>query len=122
MNRLRTLRDPNHLPALDRGIVMDRPGAGMGDDQPPPRIFLLYGSLRERSFSRLAVEEAARLLILFGAEVRIFDPATYRCPIRWRATIILLCMSFVSTRFGPRAWSGAAPSGMADYRYNEGAD
>ena len=80
MNRLRTLRDPNHLPALDRGIVMDRPGAGMGDDQPPPRIFLLYGSLRERSFSRLAVEEAARLLILFGAEVRIFDPSDLPLP------------------------------------------
>lgn len=28
----------------------------------PPRILLLYGSLRERSFSRLLSEEAARLL------------------------------------------------------------
>lgn len=43
-------------------------------DAPAPRILLLYGSLRERSFSRLAVEEAARLLKYFGAEVRIFDP------------------------------------------------
>ncbi|QJQ94916.1 MULTISPECIES: arsenical resistance protein ArsH [Halomonadaceae] len=40
----------------------------------PPRILLLYGSLRERSFSRLAVEEAARLLQAMGAETRIFDP------------------------------------------------
>lgn len=39
-----------------------------------PRILLLYGSLRERSFSRLAVEESARLLTHFGAETRIFDP------------------------------------------------
>lgn len=39
-----------------------------------PRILLLYGSLRERSFSRLAVEESARLLTAFGAETRIFDP------------------------------------------------
>jgi arsenic resistance protein ArsH len=40
----------------------------------PPRILLLYGSLRERSFSRLAVEEAARLLEAMGAETRIFSP------------------------------------------------
>jgi len=39
-----------------------------------PRILLLYGSLRERSFSRLAVEEAARLLEAMGAETRIFNP------------------------------------------------
>ncbi|MBU3023344.1 arsenical resistance protein ArsH [Aestuariibacter sp. A3R04] len=39
-----------------------------------PRILLLYGSLRERSFSRLVVEEAARLLEKLGAETRIFDP------------------------------------------------
>ena len=40
----------------------------------PPRILLLYGSLRERSFSRFATEEAARLLTALGAEPRIFDP------------------------------------------------
>jgi arsenic resistance protein ArsH len=40
----------------------------------PPRILLLYGSLRERSFSRFATEEAARLLRALGAETRIFDP------------------------------------------------
>ncbi|MFC3167660.1 arsenical resistance protein ArsH [Paracoccus fontiphilus] len=39
-----------------------------------PRILLLYGSLRERSFSRFAAEEAARLLQAFGAEPRLFDP------------------------------------------------
>ncbi|XOV80700.1 MAG: arsenical resistance protein ArsH [Aestuariibacter sp.] len=39
-----------------------------------PRILLLYGSLRERSFSRLVVEESARLLTHMGAEVQIFDP------------------------------------------------
>nr|WP_273019727.1 arsenical resistance protein ArsH [Oceanicaulis sp. UBA2681] len=37
-----------------------------------PRILLMYGSLRERSFSRLAVEEAGRLLELLGAEIRMF--------------------------------------------------
>lgn len=41
----------------------------------PPRILLLYGSLRERSFSRFLTFEAARLLEYLGAEPRIFDPA-----------------------------------------------
>jgi len=39
-----------------------------------PRILLLYGSLRNRSFSRLLTEEAARILARFGAETRTFDP------------------------------------------------
>ena len=45
-----------------------------------PRILLLYGSLRERSLSRLAVEEAARLLQFFGCEARIFDPSDLPLP------------------------------------------
>ena len=40
-----------------------------------PRILLLYGSLRERSYSRLVIEESARLLTTMGAETRIFNPA-----------------------------------------------
>jgi arsenic resistance protein ArsH len=40
----------------------------------PPRFLLLYGSLRERSYSRLLTEEADRLLRSFGAETRIYDP------------------------------------------------
>lgn len=40
----------------------------------PPRILLLYGSLRERSYSRFATEEAARILERLGCETRIFDP------------------------------------------------
>lgn len=40
----------------------------------PPRILLLYGSVRERSYSRLVTEEAARLLQTLGAETRIFNP------------------------------------------------
>lgn len=80
MSRLRTLTDAGHLPALDPAFVIPRPAAGLGADQPPPRILLLYGSLRERSFSRLAVEEAARLLQLFGAEMRIFDPSGLPLP------------------------------------------
>jgi len=49
--------------------------APVGDMTHPPRILLLYGSLRERSFSRFLTEEAARILAHFGAEVKIFDPA-----------------------------------------------
>jgi arsenic resistance protein ArsH len=39
-----------------------------------PRILLLYGSLRKRSYSRLLAEEAARIIAEMGAETRIYDP------------------------------------------------
>ncbi|MGE0022077.1 MAG: arsenical resistance protein ArsH [Hyphomicrobium sp.] len=45
-----------------------------------PRILLLYGSLRERSFSKFLAEEAARLLEAFGAETRLFDPHGFPLP------------------------------------------
>ena len=73
-DRLRALPDPYHLPALDRTRL--RPI----DIGVPPRFLLLYGSLRQASCSRRVVEEAARLLLLFGAEVRIFDPADLPLP------------------------------------------
>jgi arsenical resistance protein ArsH len=43
--------------------------------QHPPRILLLYGSVRKRSFSRFASEEAGRILQRFGAETRTFNPS-----------------------------------------------
>ncbi|WP_277761690.1 arsenical resistance protein ArsH [Pseudomonas sp. A34-9] len=49
-------------------------------DAHKPRILLLYGSTRERSFSRLLVEEAARLLEHFGAETRTFNPSGLPLP------------------------------------------
>lgn len=65
------------LPNLDANLfeVPNLEGLGLtaGNTQ-APKILLLYGSLRERSFSRLATEEAARLLNALGAETRIFDP------------------------------------------------
>lgn len=64
---------PNIKPdQLDRP-TLDRL-AQMGELSHAPRILMLYGSLRERSFSRFLTEEAARILEHFGAEVRIFDP------------------------------------------------
>jgi arsenic resistance protein ArsH len=45
-----------------------------------PRILLLYGSLRKRSFSRLLSEEAARILRRLGAETRMFNPAGLPLP------------------------------------------
>ena len=46
----------------------------------PPRFLLLYGSPRERSYSRLLTEEAARLLQAMGGETRLFDPTGLPLP------------------------------------------
>lgn len=79
--RLRRLTDPEYLPALDERFTRQQPGLELPDPLGhPPRILLLYGSLRERSYSRLVVEEAARLLHYFGAEPRVFDPSDLPLP------------------------------------------
>lgn len=64
------------LPNLDPALLGDPPPVSGHR----PRILLLYGSTRERSFSRLLVLEAARLLERFGAETRIFDPSGLPLP------------------------------------------
>lgn len=46
----------------------------------PPKILMLYGSLRERSYSRLLAEEAGRILEGLGCEVRFFHP--HELPIK----------------------------------------
>jgi arsenic resistance protein ArsH len=46
----------------------------------PVKILLLYGSLRERSFSKLVVQESARILNSLGCETRIFDPSGLPLP------------------------------------------
>lgn len=46
----------------------------------PPRILILYGSVRERSFSRLLAEESARLLQAMGAEIQVFNPSGLPLP------------------------------------------
>ncbi|MBY6066803.1 arsenical resistance protein ArsH [Leisingera aquaemixtae] len=54
--------------------------AAPGDPRHPPRILLLYGSLRAVSYSRKAAEEAARVLRALGCETRIFDPSGLPLP------------------------------------------
>ena len=66
------------LPNLDRACFLRSDAAsltpaGATPLAHAPRILMLYGSLRERSFSRLLSFEAARLLSTLGAEVRIFN-------------------------------------------------
>lgn len=67
------------LPNLDLSLFDPLPIASRPKDQ-KPRILLLYGSTRERSFSRLLVEEAARLLEHFGAQTRVFNPSGLPLP------------------------------------------
>ncbi|MBX9754567.1 MAG: arsenical resistance protein ArsH [Pseudomonadaceae bacterium] len=71
------------MPNLDAELV-DLPSvtklAGAAEFNHPPRILLLYGSTRVQSYSRLMVQEAARLLQLLGAETRIFDPSGLPLP------------------------------------------
>jgi arsenic resistance protein ArsH len=67
------------LPHLDLSLF-DNTQTACRPDGHKPRILLLYGSTRERSFSRLLVEEAARLLEHFGAETRVFNPCGLPLP------------------------------------------
>lgn len=65
------------LPNLQEDHVRDIDTSALkadGDAGHPPRILVLHGSVRERSYSRLLSEEAGRLLKRFGAEVATFDP------------------------------------------------
>ena len=68
------LRDTPNVSASHFDVPSPDRFAGAKPSTHKPRILLLYGSLRERSFSRFLAQEAARLLEAFGAETRIFDP------------------------------------------------
>lgn len=62
--------DRDRLPQIDLETLVLR-----GEPDHKPRILLLYGSLRKRSYSRLMIEEAARVLRLLGADTQVFDPS-----------------------------------------------
>jgi arsenic resistance protein ArsH len=60
--------DSFRLPELDRLTLP-------GEPDHAPRVLMLYGSLRGRSYSRFLTLEAKRVLEALGAEVKVFDPA-----------------------------------------------
>ena len=65
------------LPNIDNTLLSKTHVSALTNYMPSkhaPRFLLLYGSLRERSYSKLLILEAARLLEALGAEVKIFDP------------------------------------------------
>ncbi len=70
--------DASDMPNLVAGALKPLDIAALvGLDEPdhPPRILLLYGSLREESYSRAAAEEGARILRALGCETKMFDPS-----------------------------------------------
>ena len=70
------------FPALDEAHfqLTDLGALGLPEAGPPPRILLLYGSNRPRSFSRLLTFEAERILQRLGAETRVFHPSGLPLP------------------------------------------
>lgn len=73
----------DQLPNVDLSLLdlsLPEHAASDRDGEHKPRILLLYGSTRARSFSRLLVEEAARLLEHMGAQTRIFNPSGLPLP------------------------------------------
>lgn len=72
----------DHLPNIDSECLhpIDRDQLQAPVSARKPKILLLYGSLRTRSFSRLAAEEARRLLECLGAETRMFNPSGLPLP------------------------------------------
>jgi arsenic resistance protein ArsH len=70
------------FPALDEAHfqLTDFGALGLPEAGPPPRILLLYGSNRRRSFSRLLTFEAERILQRLGAETRVFNPSGLPLP------------------------------------------
>lgn len=70
---------PNIDPDKFRPIAIDAL-APAGAPRHPPRVLLLHGSVRARSYSRFLAEEAARLLRAYGCETRHFNPSGLPLP------------------------------------------
>ncbi|MFQ1699593.1 arsenical resistance protein ArsH [Loktanella agnita] len=83
------MKDLSDTPQLDADSFRETDASqllGGQSDSHRPRILLLYGSLRERSYSRLMTEEAARILTLLGAETRTYSPSGLPLPDDAEAT------------------------------------
>jgi len=83
MKRENVLPVLDDLPNVDKDLFALPTASALQAFRPSahaPRILLLYGSVRERSYSRLLSEEAARLLQAMGAETRTFDPSGLPLP------------------------------------------
>ncbi len=77
---MKALADLPHIDAQHwRTIDVDRL-VGAGVSREPPRILILHGSLRERSYSRFVAQEAGRLLRAMGAEVRHYSAQALPLP------------------------------------------
>ncbi|MBV1909068.1 MAG: arsenical resistance protein ArsH [Kangiellaceae bacterium] len=61
---------PNH--SLDETLIQMNRNKSLDH---APRVLILYGSIREGSYSRMLAMEAKRILQSYGAEVRVFDPS-----------------------------------------------
>lgn len=77
------MANPEAIPNLDEGCFQPIDQSRLqfaASSTHRPRILLLYGSVRARSFSRLVTEEAGRILQRFGAETRTFNPSGLPLP------------------------------------------
>ena len=70
---------PNVVPGALKPLDFDGLAAP-GDDGHPPRVLLLYGSLRDVSYSRKAAEEGARILRALGCETKVLNPSGLPLP------------------------------------------
>ncbi|MEP2716800.1 arsenical resistance protein ArsH [Pseudophaeobacter sp.] len=75
--------DLKDLPQVSPAALCEIDVAALAHPDDPrhaPRILLLYGSLRDVSYSRKVAQEAARILQALGCETRIFDPSGLPLP------------------------------------------
>jgi len=83
MKQPNSLIDTSDMPNIVEGQLKHINGPALApsnDPGHPPRILLLYGSLRDQSYSRIAAEEGARVLRALGCETKFFNPSGLPLP------------------------------------------
>ena len=105
---------PADLPNLDSTLFQRPDPAALFAPRGPRirRASALYGSLRERSYSRLAAEEAARLIQTLGGETRLYNPSGLPL-VDDAGEDHPRCASCTRWCNGRKAWSGARRNAMA---------